>query len=224
VLLCANCHRNTELRVETKACTKCNEIKPLNLFRVDSRLKSGRGSQCQKCTAVTALENRNRNVEKARADFRNWRKQNSVKDTKRKLEWARENKERTLEIGRNYYYRNKEARLAKQKEAREKNPEYHRQKTNEWRKNNMGYVLAANALRHANKLKRTPKWLSKEDKAKIKAIYAAARNLTVTTGQQHHVDHIIPLQGKLVSGLHVPNNLQILYWKENLSKKHNYTP
>ena len=210
--------------METKVCTKCKEIKPLNLFRVDSRLKSGRGSQCQKCTAVKALENRNRNIEKARADFRNWRKQNSVKDTKRKLKWAKENKERTLEIGRNYYHRNKEARLAKQKEAREKNPEYHRQKTNEWRKNNMGYILAANALRHANKLQRTPKWLSKEDKAKIKAIYDAARNLTVTTGQQYHVDHIIPLQGKLVSGLHVPNNLQILHWKENLSKRHKYTP
>ena len=210
--------------METKVCTKCKEIKPLNLFRVDSRLKSGRGSQCQKCTAVKALENRNRNIEKARADFRNWRKQNSVKDTKRKLKWAKENKERTLEIGRNYYHRNKEARLAKQKEAREKNPEYHRQKTNEWRKNNMGYILAANALRHANKLQRTPKWLSKEDKAKVKAIYDAARNLTVTTGQQYHVDHIIPLQGKLVSGLHVPNNLQILHWKENLSKRHKYTP
>ena len=210
--------------METKVCTKCKEIKPLNLLRVDSRLKSGRGSQCQKCTAVKALENRNRNIEKARADFRNWRKQNSVKDTKRKLKWAKENKERTLEIGRNYYHRNKEARLAKQKEAREKNPEYHRQKTNEWRKNNMGYILAANAMRHANKLQRTPKWLSKEAKAKVKAIYDAARNLTVTTGQQYHVDHIIPLQGKLVSGLHVPNNLQILHWKENLSKNRKYMP
>ena len=210
--------------METKACTKCKEIKPLSLFRVDSRLKSGRGSQCQKCTAVKALENRNRNIEKARTSFTNWQKQNPTKDTERKLKWAKENRVRTLEIGRNYYYRNKEARLAKQKETREKNPEYHRQKTNEWRKNNMGYVLAANALRHANKLQRTPKWLTKEDKKKIKGLYDEARKLTVTTGQQYHVDHIIPLQGKLVSGLHVPNNLQILHWKENLSKRHKYTP
>ena len=210
--------------METKACTKCKEIKPLSLFRVDSRLKSGRGSQCQKCIAVKALESRNRNIEKARTSFTNWQKQNPTKDTERKLKWAKKNRERTLEIGRNYYYRNKEARLAKQKEAREKNPEYHRQKTNEWRKNNMGYVISANALRHANKLQRTPKWLTKEDKKKIKGLYDEARKLTVTTGQQYHVDHIIPLQGKLVSGLHVPNNLQILHWKENLSKRHKYTP
>ncbi len=54
---------------------------------------------------------------------------------------------------------------------------------------------------------------------KIKAFYVEAERLTIKTGIQYEVDHIIPLQGEMVSGLHVHNNLQILTRSKNRSKQ-----
>jgi 5-methylcytosine-specific restriction endonuclease McrA len=89
-----------------------------------------------------------------------------------------------------------------------------------WRDANRDWFNAYGAKRHAGKMKRTPAWLTKEDKLKMKFIYTEAQRLTKETGVLHDVDHIIPLQGKTVSGLHVPENLQILTASEN-RKKHN---
>lgn len=65
----------------------------------------------------------------------------------------------------------------------------------------------------AAQLQRTPSWANLE---KIKEIYT-----TCPIG--YHVDHIIPLQGELVCGLHVENNLQHLLAEDNLQKSNKYT-
>ena len=69
-------------------------------------------------------------------------------------------------------------------------------------------ISALSAKRRAAELKRTPKW------ADLKAIKEIYRNCP----KGYHVDHIIPLRGKKVSGLHVPENLQYLTKEENLKK------
>lgn len=77
------------------------------------------------------------------------------------------------------------------------------------------------ANRRAAKLQRTPVWLNKGHQFEIDSIYdlcSAYRQV----GFDYHVDHIVPLQGKSVSGLHVPWNLQIIHAKENLSKGNNH--
>jgi 5-methylcytosine-specific restriction endonuclease McrA len=61
----------------------------------------------------------------------------------------------------------------------------------------------------------TPIWANR---LAIEEIYVKARMLTLSTGIKHEVDHIIPIKGVNVSGLHVENNLQILTKKENRSK------
>lgn len=78
---------------------------------------------------------------------------------------------------------------------------------------------ALGAKRNAAKMRRTPAWANLDA---IKGFYAAAQRMTQETGIQYHVDHIIPLQGRLVSGLHVENNLQILPGSENVRKHNRY--
>ena len=68
-------------------------------------------------------------------------------------------------------------------------------------------------------MNQTPKWA---DFNKIQSFYIEAERLTKETGTPHEVDHIIPLQGKLVSGFHVHNNLQILTRSKNRSKGNNH--
>jgi hypothetical protein len=75
------------------------------------------------------------------------------------------------------------------------------------------------SARKATKLSATPSWANQEQ---IKRIYAACAKITKQTGIEHHVDHIIPLQGESVCGLHVENNLSIIPAKMNLQKSNKF--
>lgn len=84
--------------------------------------------------------------------------------------------------------------------------------------NNKDALRAKCAKRRARTGKAAPNWLSKEQLSEINKIYSYARLLEKITGGPHHVDHIIPLKGGDICGLHVPWNLQALPAKENLQK------
>jgi hypothetical protein len=91
-----------------------------------------------------------------------------------------------------------------------------------YKKNNPGKVNAYAARRRAAKLLRTPPWLTKEQRAEIEAIYVLCAERTKVTGIPHAVDHVIPLMGRTVSGLHIAANLQIITASENYSKNNRY--
>ena len=94
--------------------------------------------------------------------------------------------------------------------------------SSKYKKEHRAQCNATNTKRQAAKLNRTPSWLTKQDFKDIEKIYVKAKELELQDGIKYHVDHIIPLQGRLVSGLHVPSNLQILTSTENLSKSNTY--
>ena len=64
----------------------------------------------------------------------------------------------------------------------------------------------------------TPPWLTRKQKSEIRQLYQIAITMTQTTGERYVVDHIIPLQGETVCGLHVPWNLRVTTQEENLKK------
>jgi hypothetical protein len=91
-----------------------------------------------------------------------------------------------------------------------------------YRSKNKDKIRAYRAKHRAAKLNRTPGWLRPVDLKHIEEIYNIARRLTEKTGESHHVDHIIPLQGKLVSGLHVPTNLRVIKAADNVKKSNSF--
>lgn len=96
--------------------------------------------------------------------------------------------------------------------------EYQREAHIRWSARNPAKVIANVNKRRADKAMRTPKWLTAADWSAMDEFYAKAQRLTVETGIEHHVDHIVPLRGKNVSGLHVPWNLQVMLASDNLQK------
>lgn len=83
---------------------------------------------------------------------------------------------------------------------------------------NPGKKIAISAKYRATKLKATPKWLTKEHLKEIEKFYIKAKELELETNIKYHVDHIVPLQGETVSGLHVPWNLRVIPAEDNLRK------
>ena len=81
------------------------------------------------------------------------------------------------------------------------------------------------AKRRAVERNATPKWLTKSQLQEMEEIYALAQELAWLNQdcKPFDVDHIIPLQGVNVSGLHVPWNLQLLNISENRSKRNKVT-
>jgi len=79
---------------------------------------------------------------------------------------------------------------------------------------NQAYFTEAQVRRSLLQKKATIPGFEKE----ILEIYQKAKKMSDTTGVSYQVDHIVPLRGKNVSGLHVPWNMQILTAFDNLSK------
>lgn len=157
-----------------------------------------------------------------------------MKDKARKLElqraWRAANREHVNAQRRDYYAKDPEKGRsisskwrkqnpdkvnAQQRAAYERNPDKFRELARKNQKKYIGKYNANSARRHARKLNATPSWANK---SLIDAAYEMAARKTQETGMKWHVDHIIPLQSKIVCGLHVESNLQVIPAKENLKK------
>ena len=90
-----------------------------------------------------------------------------------------------------------------------------------WRAANPGLVKANAARWRAALVQATPAWANQK---KIAEFYETADGLSMLTGEWYHVDHIVPLQGKTVRGLHCEANLQVLPEVENIRKGNRHWP
>jgi len=135
-------------------------------------------------------------------------------------EWYERNKELAKERASKWQKDNIERKRKIRAKWRNENREHHLAYNRDWFTENKDKRAAYEGKRRAMQLQRTPAW--DPDAHLIVAKYQLAAMLTQASGILHHVDHIIPLQGRKVSGLHVFSNLRVIPGAENCQKSNKY--
>lgn len=186
-----------------KICSDCRESLPEISFNKRRVSLDGLAYRCRSCDNVASAkwrnENPERNVElKALAYQR--RKDHYDSHNKK---WVADHKTERNAVSQRYYA---------------KNAEVHRNRVYRWRSENPGASNEIRMRRVSSKLNATPKWLTNEQNIQMRLIYRHAIDCHRVSGQRYQVDHIVPLQGENVCGLHVPWNLQILPSDMNTKK------
>jgi hypothetical protein len=197
-----------------KTCIKCCTEKPVTAFRF-VKAKQHYLRKCLECINEerrykksidpVLIAKKEVKVAKGRKPKKKW----SEYSVEQRVSWLKKyktaNKEIISERSKQYSAKNKEAIKARSKIYRQKTPEKQAE-----------YVRR----RQASKLQRTPAWLTEDDIWVMREAYKLAKLRTEMFDFSWHVDHVLPLQGETVSGLHVPANLQVIPGLDNL-KKHN---
>lgn len=164
-----------------KQCTKCLLWKPLDGFAVRSSTKSGRQPKCKSCNAV-------------------YRSLNRVAVSAAKQRWSLNNLDRSREIKKSHFERNKGENLKRMAEWKRNHPEQ-RARDNVKRRVGMSHACVSWANRFF-----------------IEEAYRLARLRTEMLGFEWQVDHIVPLRSSQVCGLHVGTNFQVIPASDNMKK------
>ena len=136
-------------------------------------------------------------------------------------EWRAANPEKWAEQSKRYAKKYPEKSVARTQAWKARNPEKAVEVDKRTRQKNSARVTANGAKYRAVKLQATPAWLNKGHWFEMGCVYVY-RDALKRVGLDYHVDHIVPLQGQNVSGLHVPENLQVILATQNRLKNNRY--
>lgn len=210
------CKKHPELEGLRRVSGACVECAKKNLKK--SRASDPERTKVQRQKDQAKLLANPEQAQKRRQQSVDYRKKHREKCAETIKAWSAKNPEKVREYALRTKLKNAESIRAAAVRYRLENPEKRKQTTRNWRQNNKHLVAAAQQRRHAAELKRTPSWLSDDEHWVMQQAYEIAAVRTKLFGFAWHVDHIIPLQGKRVSGLHVPLNLQVIPGVENMRK------
>ena len=207
-----------ETSVQTKVCIKCGEDKELEKFQIH-RSSGNRRNVCHECQLLQKREYTRLNSDRIKEQRKKYRLENPEKVKERKRRYRELNPEKIKEYSKKYYWENREENIKKSREYVLKNPEKVSKKKREWKRrdyleNPEKYILESLKRLKVLKEPQKPKWCNP---LLIKRIYKKMIDLR-EEGYNVSVDHIIPLNGRVVCGLHIETNLRVIDLGDNKSK------
>lgn len=170
------------------------------MFSKSARGKDGLRSVCKPCDAEQQ---------------RRYHEENREKVAERQCRRYEANREKAAERQRRHYEANREKVAERKRRYSEANPHV---------------VRALAARRRAAKLQAVPAWArldtrgAAREREMVALAYRVAALATKVFGVEYHVDHVVPLRGRKVSGLHCLANLRIVPAVENLRKNSKLDP
>ena len=205
---------------ETKRCCTCGGSKPPSEFYKPSK------TQCKECCRIKNRARYKKNAKEIIKRTANNRAKNKDRYAEVDKKWRAKNQEkvdRYKEKARQDYIKNADAIKAANREKYKKPEEKEKRRIQllNWSRRNRDKVAARAARKLAEKLRAMPEWANKFF---IDEAYALGRLRTEATGIEWHVDHVVPLRGKIVCGLHVERNLQVIPAKVNYQKSNRWWP
>jgi len=125
------------------------------------------------------------------------------------------------EAKQEYYAKNRDAVIAR---AQARPAEEKRAYKQKYKQENPDLYKALTSFRRKRFQDATPKWLTHSQKTAIRELYKIAMIMSRTTKERYVVDHIVPINGETVCGLHVPWNLRVITQDDNLAKSNKLLP
>lgn len=215
-------------RAEAKAQGLKNYFTGKPCKRGHIALRRSNNAICVECSHENNVDYYKNNREKALDNNREWRRKNP----KTVSEIKKRNRNVATERVRNavYYEKNRDKVRARNRAWNNRNKESRAEYYIKWAQGNPELVNANNSKRRASRMSAIhPDWRYDEDeKRSVEEIYAEAKYLSDKTGIEHHVDHIVALQGadangNPMRGPHVWWNLRPMKGVENMSKGNRVT-
>ncbi len=217
---------NSQECAASKTCNKCGQDKPLTEYNRNKPSKDGYLNRCKLCNKKILQGLKNTSPEIYERQLERGRKYKSLNKESiklSKLAWDEANREHIKTYNKSQYDSDIEHHLARAKSYRKANPEKVKEASRRWELNNPEKHRTTkrrlHAKRRAIKKHALPAWANQ---TKIAEFYKEAVRLTGVTGIKYHVDHIVPLLGKNVCGLHVEGNLQVITAEENIRKNNRF--
>ena len=203
----------------TKTCTKCGTEKETSEFHNNRRGKHGVDSACKVCRYAAMKVYKAHNKEKIAVYQRQYAVDNKDKIAAYQKEYVTSHVEKRVQYRKEYREENIDLISFRYAAYYQKNKSAICKNVSTYRINNRDKCNALESAHRAAKEERTVSW---SDKSKMLNYYKDARQITIDTGVPHHVDHVVPLRGTNVSGLHVEWNLQVITAEENLKKSNKF--